>query len=461
MNRAVKRLTAAFAAAIMLSAASVGAAAASRSDPNMISINTANGQAISDAVNKIAEGIFEHRADIDLTSYGFKQEVGQEIVNVLMIKYPEIFFLDRQVPAYLKLQSGNLVGIAPSYRYSKEETDGKLSEFYRAADRYLSLVSSSMTDLEKALVLHDAIVDDVTYILDEENSSDYELIINGRGICEDYSRVYAYLLGQLGIRTEIVDSDEMLHEWMKVNIGGVYYHVDITWDDPQPDRAGRVSHKFFLLSDERISDKGYYEPHKDFKCVNDSWSTTYDGGVFQLITSKTCPVGGRPYFVYNGSGGYYLGTGSFREGYDTAALSFTPLVSLADFKWSSGKGRNWIGNYSALIEYGGKLYYNSADEVFSYDPATGKTGSVYKLKKAKKELFGLRIRGGRLYGVLSDSPTGSETEKMLLSLSGNNFGARKQQAKASQKTKKLKKDSLPARTAELFSIKTRDKDSKN
>ena len=441
----IKRLAAAAAAAVIMTAAplNIAATGAGRADPGMIGLHTFNEEDITQIVNTIAQGVFEHRTEIDVSSFGYRQEYAQEIVSTLLVKYPDIFFLDRKVPASFTLSQGKLLRITPAYSFSKEETDKKLTEFYAEADKYLALVKGSMTNLEKALVLHDAIVDDCNYILDEDNGSDYELLVKKRGICENYSRVYAYLLGQLGIRTEIIESDKMNHEWLKVNIGGVYYHVDITWDDPLPERSGRVSHRFFLLSDDKIADKSYYEPHEDFNCVNSSWSHTYDGNVMLGITSKCCPANGSIYCIYAGSGGYKLGTVSFREGYNSAVLSFAPVTDLAKFRWDSSPGRYWIGNFSALLEYGGKLYYNSANEVYSYDPKKRTTEKVFTLRNESRQIYGLKIKNGRLYGIMSSSPTAEGTEKELIRLSSTSleiFG--KRLAKLSEKSRKLKKQDL-------------------
>lgn len=456
-NNRFRRFTAAAAAVLLMSAAPMNmyASSAGRSDPGMISLHTFNENDMSQIINVIAQGIFDHQAEIDVSYFDCRQEYALEIVSTLLVKYPDIFFLDRKVPASFTLSQGKLLRITPAYSFSKAVTDKKLTQFYAEADKYLSLVNNRMSNLEKALVLHDAIIDDCNYILDEDNGSDYELLVKKRGICENYSRVYAYLLGQLGIRTEIIESDKMNHEWLKVNIGGVYYHVDITWDDPLPERSGRVSHRFFLLSDEKISDETYYEPHEDFNSMNNSWSHTYDGNVMLNITSKCCPVNGNIYCIYSGSSGWQLGTISFKEGYNTAVLSFAPVTDLNKLRWPSVNGRFWIGNFSALLEYGGKLYYNSANEIFCYDPKTRTTETVFTLKGDKRSIYGLKIKKGRLYGIMANSPTekGSEKELMRLNRSGfETFG--KRLAKLSERRYTVKKASIPAKLFDSLYEKT-------
>lgn len=38
-----------------------------------------------------------------------------------------------------------------------------------------------------------------------------------------------------------------------MNLDGKWYHMDTTWDDPTPDRKGKVSHSYYLLSDDEMA----------------------------------------------------------------------------------------------------------------------------------------------------------------------------------------------------------------
>ena len=40
------------------------------------------------------------------------------------------------------------------------------------------------------------------------------------------------------------------HAWNLVQIDGAWYHVDATWDDPTPDRAGYIRYNYFLKGDD-------------------------------------------------------------------------------------------------------------------------------------------------------------------------------------------------------------------
>ena len=72
-----------------------------------------------------------------------------------------------------------------------------------------------------------------------------------------------------------------------VKIDGQWYHVDVTWDDPVPDKPGRVSHENFLRSDDGIRSTGHYGWTSDYTCT----STKYDKYLWKDTTFLSLPKG--------------------------------------------------------------------------------------------------------------------------------------------------------------------------
>ena len=64
-----------------------------------------------------------------------------------------------------------------------------------------------------------------------------------------------YSLNNVNIENRMVVSNNMNHAWNMLKIGGKWYHVDVTWDDPVWDILGRVRHEYFMLSDAAIKEK--------------------------------------------------------------------------------------------------------------------------------------------------------------------------------------------------------------
>ena len=127
----------------------------------------------------------------------------------------------------------------------------------QAVDGILSATDPKMSSLEKALVVHDKLIDVSRY--DYENyradrlpAADFTaegLLRNRTGVCQGYALAYQLLMDRLGVETICVHSST--HLWNMVKLGGNWYHVDCTFDDPVIVDSGSSmrNHAYFLLSD--------------------------------------------------------------------------------------------------------------------------------------------------------------------------------------------------------------------
>lgn len=73
-------------------------------------------------------------------------------------------------------------------------------------------------------------------------------------LCQAYSQTFTYLCHRAGIKTLVVlGVANEPHMWNIVEMGGDYYHIDLTWDDPDRSRnPDSVRYDYFGLTDERI-----------------------------------------------------------------------------------------------------------------------------------------------------------------------------------------------------------------
>lgn len=119
------------------------------------------------------------------------------------------------------------------------------------------------SDYEKALWVHDYIVENTTYNNDvswfvgkEESfsASIYSLLLKNESNCNGYSKTYKYLMDMLNIPCTVVVgtcNDGVLHAWNIIEIDGEYYQVDTTWDDPLGVNQA-VHHNYFCITDEEM-----------------------------------------------------------------------------------------------------------------------------------------------------------------------------------------------------------------
>lgn len=67
-------------------------------------------------------------------------------------------------------------------------------------------------------------------------------------VCSGYARSFVQLTAELNIPAVMVSSQNMNHAWNMVYLNGEWLFLDATWNDPVPDREGRVLDTYYLLS---------------------------------------------------------------------------------------------------------------------------------------------------------------------------------------------------------------------
>ncbi len=126
-------------------------------------------------------------------------------------------------------------------------------------------IAESDSDLEKIRKVHDWIVINVTYSLNQlfsttaklkSNDFAYATLKSRFAICSSYSETFLAFMDRLGIECILVDSSIMDHQWNMVKLDdGYWYHIDVTWDDPGASdewQRGYLSYKHLVCTDEQL-----------------------------------------------------------------------------------------------------------------------------------------------------------------------------------------------------------------
>ena len=135
----------------------------------------------------------------------------------------------------------------------------------RAKDIISENITDGMDDYDKELAIHDYIITHATYdtamlgVFEEhgEHSEDpYGALVEGKCICSGYTTTFKMFMDMLEIPclsiVATADGGEA-HAWNMAEINGHWYYVDVTWDDPMPDREGRPEqHQYFNTSKEEM-----------------------------------------------------------------------------------------------------------------------------------------------------------------------------------------------------------------
>ncbi len=351
----------------------------------------------SEVAQALYDGLLAHQSRIDVSCFRIPASHIRALMHLMTYSFPELLCMNGYSYTRSALDS-TVLSISPTY--SVEDPQEKRSLFYEiASSRYLSLIDEDMDDFTKAVILHDALAINAHYA-DEDKmrlSDNVTFMADGWGVCHQYTQCYAYLLGQCGIKSEIVQSSSMNHAWIKVLLDGSYYNVDLTWDDPRPDKAGKVSHQYFLYSDSafRTADTATKrKSHDGYYTIHPSTSDKYDRFVnLHSISTQLCYLNGA-FFGITSDGRLVR--------YDHLTDEIT-VLSLLPYRWPAGENMSWIGNYSSLVPFNEKLYYNSPDEIYQYDPEKNKT-ELFAENDGDEKLYGLRLVDNQLWVVRADSP---------------------------------------------------------
>lgn len=367
------------------------------------------------AIDKLARGMWNLETNISIREFAIPKEDIEMMFTVLMNTHPELFYVSRSYRYYtVKINGTSCVSrVTPVWgrllynedgSYSGQEetfTDSQVmqmrSEFRNRAQWYLDKVDDSMSDFKKALILHDELILNSSYLLTGET---YDLMVNGYGKCYGYSEAYSYLLEQVGIKSEIIESDPMFHQWNKVEIDGKYYHVDVTWDDPVPDQIGFADHRYFMLSDSAI--ENLPKPHYEYTSSIPSNDTRFDNMGFHKINTQHCFVGNTCYVVDNNrkSNSRY---GKSLLTYNPDTDRFSTLHSFEHEYWEVDDEYVYADMYMSLQEQDAYLYMNTEQKVLVYDTRTG-VMSDFARNNFGKPFYGVRVIDKKVYAVLGESP---------------------------------------------------------
>ncbi|MBQ8296723.1 MAG: hypothetical protein IJX77_02970 [Ruminococcus sp.] len=193
--------------------------------------------------------------------YKVDEETYAKLYHLLEKQESALFYIDSVYYTAPEIEEAQI-----EYR-SVDDKDEMTAALEAKKGEILSEISVSADDFEKALYIHDYLVQNCRYELDgsEYNATSYGCLVNGTAHCEGYAKAFDYLAKGAGLRSIIVtgiSNEGINHAWNQVEIGGVWYNLDVTWDDTDKDEAPR--HVFFLCEDENFvkthtEDGGWFE----------------------------------------------------------------------------------------------------------------------------------------------------------------------------------------------------------
>ena len=225
---------------------------------------------------ELRTALWNHEPELNVEKYHMSPEEITAVYRQLVTEEPGYWHVAK---ACGYISNGSIaLSLQFFYFMDAQQAQGIRAVVQNVIDKY---IHSGMSDVHKALALHDYLVMNCAYDTNFLNYEPYDALVLGSSVCQGYAEAYEILLDAVGIESEVVDSDAMNHAWNLVKIDGQWYHVDVTWDDPLhaftgQDTPGYVRHSHFLCSDSEIQSLDHYGWETDIACT----STAYDGEMF-------------------------------------------------------------------------------------------------------------------------------------------------------------------------------------
>lgn len=320
------------------------------------------------AYQTILESWRNRDSKADLRSLGILHSELQafwDVCDRVQNDHPELFYSTGGMTAY---NDGTYLTSADLYYRDFSSLGTTLEEavqdFEAAAEKALEQIQGVTDDVEKALILHDYLAVNCRYNWEvatgkkEEELKDpnsylstnspwnaYGVLVRGDAVCQGYGLAYKYLLNRAGIDAVYLSSKEMNHGWTGVRLGGRWYHTDVTWDDSTPDKEGHCGHKYFLLSDETISDQDHehYGWTPLVSCGDKHYET---GWAFNGVQHPFCRRDGVFYYLKSVPDGSY----HVNRVFATNSLASEGTALPGDLGLYSGnRGALWLENRLYLI----------------------------------------------------------------------------------------------------------------
>lgn len=181
--------------------------------------------------------------------------------NAMINDHPDFFWMPyTYIVGEMADMAGSYISIAfeiddganqNRYLVEREKREAMCEELnYRIAE-IVDTANAYKGEYKKAEFLNDYLCENTEYDeFADLNQTSYGSIVNGKALCEGYSRAFKLLCNKVGIRCDLIYgmSEEENHMWNCVNISDEYSHVDVTWNDG----SDEYRHLYFNITDEQL-----------------------------------------------------------------------------------------------------------------------------------------------------------------------------------------------------------------
>lgn len=211
-----------------------------------------NGEKLTAIYDRIALGVRAMKEDISLE--GIEQAARADVklaMEAYVADHPKMYWLAGSFGYTIEV-GGGISEVNPKYTMDEDEAAQAAEEIDAAAGKILAGISDSMSEFEKELLIHDRLVEHITYGDSANAHNLYGALVEGVAVCEGYAEAFQYLLSCVGIQSHVAVGSGygQAHGWNLVRIDGAYYYVDVTWDDADEE----LFHNYFNVTTAQIQE---------------------------------------------------------------------------------------------------------------------------------------------------------------------------------------------------------------
>lgn len=221
------------------------------------------------------EGMSDFKKEIDVSGFNATEKEVEKVFTAIDYENPQLIWISSGY-GYRYSYIGDIVqSVKPYYTKTKAETEKILPKLKKAAQKIIDKALSYDKLFDRVLYIHDTLIDKTVYT--ESGNAAIRCadgpILNGKALCEGYSKAFAYLCQSMGLDTICVHGfagEE--HLWNMIKLEGNWYNVDVTYDDPTGG-SPMCLHNYFCVTTKKLSRD--HEPQNIFK-IPDATATDYD-----------------------------------------------------------------------------------------------------------------------------------------------------------------------------------------
>lgn len=193
---------------------------------------------------------------VDIATNNYTEDEWTKVFSDVYYQETHLFWVDPYlIPGEIYYKTTNTEEIEAM----KKEIDNTAATIINGAAEYA-------TEIDRVKYIHDYLVS----INDFEKGGGgsysptiYGGLVLGHPQCEGYAKTFAYICNKLGMETIVMTGNVASgasHAWNKIKVGGNWYNIDLTNDDPilQTPSSKYIRHNFFMVPDAWIENVSHF-----------------------------------------------------------------------------------------------------------------------------------------------------------------------------------------------------------